>query len=202
MRVTQGTFSFLPDLTDEQIAAQLRYALEMAGRSWSSTPTIRTRATRSGTCGASRCSSSWRRGPRDRAARGPGLPRGAPDHYVKLIAYDRRCGRQTTALSFIVNRPAAEPGFRLERADGHDRVDPLHAASVRDRQRPAGATRHDAKRHDGACASTAPDAVTADELHAGDPARSDIERSWPSSIASWSRWRRSRPASARSPRCS
>ena len=28
MRITQGTFSFLPDLTDEQIAAQIRYALE------------------------------------------------------------------------------------------------------------------------------------------------------------------------------
>ncbi len=25
MRITQGTFSFLPDLTDEQIAAQIRY---------------------------------------------------------------------------------------------------------------------------------------------------------------------------------
>ena len=28
MRITQGTFSFLPDLTDEQIAAQVRYALD------------------------------------------------------------------------------------------------------------------------------------------------------------------------------
>ena len=27
MRITQGTFSFLPDLTDEQIAAQIRYSL-------------------------------------------------------------------------------------------------------------------------------------------------------------------------------
>ena len=27
MRVTQGTFSFLPDLTDEQVEAQIRYAL-------------------------------------------------------------------------------------------------------------------------------------------------------------------------------
>ena len=27
MRITQGTFSFLPDLTDEQIEAQIRYAL-------------------------------------------------------------------------------------------------------------------------------------------------------------------------------
>lgn len=28
MKITQGTFSFLPDLTAEQIAAQIRYALE------------------------------------------------------------------------------------------------------------------------------------------------------------------------------
>ena len=28
MRITQGTFSYLPDLTDEQIAAQVRYALD------------------------------------------------------------------------------------------------------------------------------------------------------------------------------
>jgi ribulose-bisphosphate carboxylase small chain len=45
-----------------------------------------------------------------------------PAHYVKLLAYDSSRGRQTTALSFIVNRPADEPGFRLERTDAHDRV--------------------------------------------------------------------------------
>lgn len=28
MRVTQGCFSFLPDLTDDQIAAQVQYSLE------------------------------------------------------------------------------------------------------------------------------------------------------------------------------
>ena len=28
MRITQGTFSFLPDLTDEQIDAQIRYSLD------------------------------------------------------------------------------------------------------------------------------------------------------------------------------
>ena len=32
MRVTQGAFSFLPDLTDDQIADQVRYAL---GHGWS-----------------------------------------------------------------------------------------------------------------------------------------------------------------------
>ena len=31
MRVTQGTFSFLPDLTDEQIARQIEYCL---GNGW------------------------------------------------------------------------------------------------------------------------------------------------------------------------
>ena len=28
MRLTQGTFSFLPDLTDEQISAQIEYCLQ------------------------------------------------------------------------------------------------------------------------------------------------------------------------------
>ena len=28
MRITQGTFSFLPDLTDEQITAQVQYCLD------------------------------------------------------------------------------------------------------------------------------------------------------------------------------
>ena len=41
-----------------------------------------------------------------------------PHHYVKVIAYDARYTRQTTALAFIVGRPAEEPGFRLERTDG------------------------------------------------------------------------------------
>ena len=42
-------------------------------------------------------------------------------HYVKVIAYDARYTRQTSALAFIVGRPAEEPGFRLERTDGPDR---------------------------------------------------------------------------------
>ena len=45
-----------------------------------------------------------------------------PNHYIKVIAYDASLGRQTTALSFIVNRPADEPGFRLNRIESHDRT--------------------------------------------------------------------------------
>ncbi len=35
--------------------------------------------------------------------------------------YDPRYFRQTTAVSFIVNRPPDEPGFRLERSNVQDR---------------------------------------------------------------------------------
>ena len=38
-----------------------------------------------------------------------------------MTAYDASLGRQTTALCFIVNRPAAEPGFRLDRQETSDR---------------------------------------------------------------------------------
>ena len=44
-----------------------------------------------------------------------------PNHYVKVVCYDSSLGRQTSRLSFIVNRPAQEPGFRLERQDKADR---------------------------------------------------------------------------------
>jgi len=44
-----------------------------------------------------------------------------PDHYIKLNGYDRTKGRQTTMLSFIVQRPEDEPGFYLERAEAQDR---------------------------------------------------------------------------------
>jgi ribulose-bisphosphate carboxylase small chain len=35
--------------------------------------------------------------------------------------FDSSKGRQTTMLSFIVNRPSQEPGFELERNEGQDR---------------------------------------------------------------------------------
>ena len=38
-----------------------------------------------------------------------------PNHYVKVSAFDNSKGRETTAISFIVQRPAHEPGFRIDR---------------------------------------------------------------------------------------
>jgi ribulose-bisphosphate carboxylase small chain len=122
MRMTQGTFSFLPDLTDEQIAAQIAYSLN---HGWAMSVEY--------TDDAHPRSAYWEMW---------GLPmfdltvhdaelvmrevracrEAYPYHYIKVIAYDASYGRQTTALSFIVNRPPHEPGFRLDRTDAHDRV--------------------------------------------------------------------------------
>jgi ribulose-bisphosphate carboxylase small chain len=122
MRLTQGQFSFLPDLTDEQIEAQIKYALS---NGWS----IMVEYTddphpRNGLW------DMWSppmfdldEDESDVAMRDVNACREAHSHlYVKVVAYDRSLGRQTSAMSFIVNRPEHEPGFRLERQETHDRV--------------------------------------------------------------------------------
>src|SRR5580704_5118483 len=119
MRITQGTFSFLPDLTDAQIAAQVQYALDNGwpisiehtddphprNAYWEmhALPMFEV-------CDAAAVMQAVAEA---RAA--------YPCEYVKVNAYDARLGRQTTALSFIVHRPADEPGFRLERLGRSDR---------------------------------------------------------------------------------
>jgi ribulose-bisphosphate carboxylase small chain len=119
MRITQGTFSYLPDLTDEEITAQVAYVLD---HGWP-------------------CSVEFTDDPHPRNNYWDmwGLPmfdladaagvlyeinecrRAYPSHYIRLNAYDAAYGRQTTALSFLVQRPAEEPGFRLDRQETEDR---------------------------------------------------------------------------------
>lgn len=122
MRVTQGQFSFLPDLTDDQIQAQIAYAL---GNGWSIMVEF--------TDDPHPRNSLWDMWAQpmfdlgeddaDVVMRDVNACREAyPNHYVKVVAYDRSLGRQTSAMSFIVNRPAVEPGFRLERQETNDRV--------------------------------------------------------------------------------
>ena len=119
MRITQGTFSYLPDLTDDEIAAQIQYALD---NQW-----------------AVSIEFTDDPHPRNNLWDMWGLPmfdlidaagalrevndcrQAYPSRYIRVNAYDATKGRQTTALSFIVNRPADEPGFRLDRAEGSDR---------------------------------------------------------------------------------
>jgi ribulose-bisphosphate carboxylase small chain len=120
MRITQGTFSYLPDLTDEQIQKQIQYALDNEwpiSIEYTDDPHPR--------------NSYWEMyglpmfDLKDAKAILAEVIRARADHpneYIKVNAYDARLGRQTTALSFIVNRPAREPGFRLERLEVQDRV--------------------------------------------------------------------------------
>ena len=129
MRITQGTFSFLPDLTDEQIDAQIKYSLR---NGWA-------------------MSVEYTDDPHPRNTYWEmwGLPmfdlqleevelvmrevracrEAHPQHYIKVIAYDPTRGRQTTALAFIVNRPTVEKPFRLDRIQGPGRVNRYRLAS-------------------------------------------------------------------------
>ncbi len=119
MRITQGTFSYLPDFTDEEITAQIEYAL---GNGWplaiEFTDDPHPRNTYWEMWGLPMFDLMDAAGVlmelnECRAAR--------PGHYVRLNAYDASLGRMTIALSFIVQRPAEEPGFRLDRTEGSGR---------------------------------------------------------------------------------
>jgi ribulose-bisphosphate carboxylase small chain len=119
MLVTQGTFSYLPPLNDDQLRAQVQYALD---NDWALSveftddphprnflwdmwglPMFDLRDPAAILHEVNRCREAY------------------PGRYVRVNAYDRQLGRQTTALSFIVQRPVSEPGFRLERQEAADR---------------------------------------------------------------------------------
>jgi len=119
MRITQGTFSFLPDLTDVEIKAQIQYAIDQG---WA-------------------CSLEYTDDPHPRNtywemhgtpmfdlkdAAGVMMELKAcrktfPNHYIKINAFDSTRGIESVRLSFIVNRPAEEPGFALVRQEAQGR---------------------------------------------------------------------------------
>jgi ribulose-bisphosphate carboxylase small chain len=115
MRITQGTFSFLPDLTDEQIKAQIEYALEQGWAvnvEYTDDPHPR--------------NTYWEmwglpmfdlRDPVGVMEEVQACREAHPNHYVRVSAFDSTRGWETVRLSFIVNRPEHEPGFRLMRQE-------------------------------------------------------------------------------------
>ena len=119
MRITQGTFSYLPDLTDDEISAQLNYAIDQGWAvavEFTDDPHPRNVLWEMWGLpmfGIADAAAAMHEVTQCRAA--------YPSHYIRVSAYDASLGRQTTALSFIVNRPAAEPGFRLDRQEASDR---------------------------------------------------------------------------------
>jgi ribulose-bisphosphate carboxylase small chain len=44
-----------------------------------------------------------------------------PNHYIRMMAFDSTRGVESIAMSFIVNRPASEPGFGVVRQEVNGR---------------------------------------------------------------------------------
>ena len=118
-RITQGQFSFLPDLSDAEITLQIEYGLNK-GYAWSVEYTDDPH-------------------PRNTYWEMFGMPmfdlkdaagvmlelqncrRTFPRHYIRLMAFDSTRGVESIAMSFMVNRPQHEPGFGLVRQESRGR---------------------------------------------------------------------------------
>jgi ribulose-bisphosphate carboxylase small chain len=114
-RLTQGQFSFLPDLTDAQITAQLQYALDRGwaiGIEYTDDPHPR--------------NTYWEMygNPMFDLHDAAGIlneinacRRIFSRHYIRVTAFDSTRGWETPRMSYLVNRPANEPGFTLVREE-------------------------------------------------------------------------------------
>ena len=119
MRITQGQFSFLPDLTDDEIRLQVDYAID---RGWALSVEY--------TDDPHPRNTYWQMWGlpmfqiRDGAAvvyEVNACRKAFPGHYIKVNAFDATRGIESMAMSFIVQRPAHEPGFSLVRQEAASR---------------------------------------------------------------------------------
>ena len=119
MRLTQGCFSFLPDLTDAQIEKQVTFAIS---KGW-----------------AMNVEYTDDPHPRNSYWELWGLPlfdikdvaavmfelaearKAITKSYIRMNAFDASYGVESCVMSFIASRPANEPGFYLDRTDGPGR---------------------------------------------------------------------------------
>nr|YP_009296788.1 ribulose-1,5-bisphosphate carboxylase/oxygenase small subunit [Bangiopsis subsimplex]AOM66131.1 ribulose-1,5-bisphosphate carboxylase/oxygenase small subunit [Bangiopsis subsimplex]ARO90312.1 ribulose bisphosphate carboxylase small subunit [Bangiopsis subsimplex] len=120
MRLTQGTFSYLPDLTEEQINKQIKYAVSQGfsvniehtddphprNAYWEmwGLPLFDIKDSSAITYELSSCR------------------RAHPGKYIKINAFDNSRGVESCRLSFIVQRPSSEPGFVLVRQEMEGRL--------------------------------------------------------------------------------
>lgn len=119
MRITQGCFSFLPDLSDAQISAQVEY---MLSRNWAvsieHTDDPHPRNTYWEMWGNPMFDLKDARGVMmelDDCRKAHG------QSYIRLQGFDSTRGFETVMMSFIVNRPAVEPKIHMQRTDGDGR---------------------------------------------------------------------------------
>lgn len=115
MRITQGCFSFLPDLTNEQITAQVEYCL---GRNWAIgieyTDDPHPRNTYWSMWGIPMFDLRDAKGVMIELAE---CRTAHPDLYIRLNAFDSTRGFETVTMSFMVNRPKTEPKLVMSRTD-------------------------------------------------------------------------------------
>ena len=118
-RVTQGQFSFLPNLTDAQITKQIEYALKndwAVGVEYTDDPHPR--------------NTYWEmygnpmfdlKDPAGILLEINECRKTFPNHYIRVTAFNSVRGTESPAMSFLVNRPQNEPSFRLVRQEGPGR---------------------------------------------------------------------------------
>ena len=130
MRLTQGAFSFLPDLTDEQISKQITYAVKnkwAINIEYTEDPHPR--------------NSYWElwglplfdvQDPANVMYEVNNCRKQHPNLYIKINAFDNTRGTESCVLSFIINRPQSEPGFALMRSEdvGRNQKYSFHSYAV------------------------------------------------------------------------
>jgi ribulose-bisphosphate carboxylase small chain len=119
-RISQGQFSYLPDLTDADISLQIDYGLNR-GYAWSveytddphprntywemfGMPMFDLKDAAGVLMELQTCRTTF------------------PQHYIRLMAFDSTRGVESIVMSFIVNRPKNEPGFGLVRQEAQGRT--------------------------------------------------------------------------------
>ena len=118
-RVTQGQFSYLPDLTDAQIGSQIEYALKNGwalGVEYTDDPHPR--------------NTYWEMygNPMFDLKDAAGVMKEVQacrkafaQQYIRITAFDSTRGVESLKMSFIVGRPDKEPGFQLVRVETEGR---------------------------------------------------------------------------------
>lgn len=118
-RITQGQFSFLPPLTDAQITSQIEFALRQGWAvsvEYTDDPHPR--------------NTYWEmygnpmfdlKDPAGILMEINACRRTFPQHYIRVMAFDSSRGWETPRMSYLVNRPDSEPGFRTVRMETEGR---------------------------------------------------------------------------------
>jgi len=119
-RITQGQFSFLPDLTDEQITKQVKYALDQGwaiGIEYTDDPHPR--------------NTYWEmfgnpmfdlKDPAGILMEINSCRKTYPSHYIRVTGFSAIRGVESVTMSYLVNRPKNEPGFGLVRQETDGRT--------------------------------------------------------------------------------